>query len=111
MIDFTIEGNEGIRKFMEGSDDYLPVSELLYLHEHPLIKPTFLTQIMEKIATLPDDLPLRFPNSYETFGSRLVEATIKLVEALPELNEDTAKRVLLTLRDINNIVGELGKLL
>ena len=33
--------NELIKNYFEGSDDYVPVTELIYVHEHPLIKGSF----------------------------------------------------------------------
>lgn len=53
MISFLIEDNEKVKNFLEGDDTYIPISEYRYLHERPLIRPNFITQIndlVDKIA-------------------------------------------------------------
>src|SRR4051812_36030376 len=47
--DYTFN-NTLIKAFFEGSNNYAPVGELVYVHTHPLVIPNFMTQLSEMIA-------------------------------------------------------------
>lgn len=49
MISFLIEENQAIAKFLEGDDSYIPISEFTYLHDRPLLRPNFITQIEDLV--------------------------------------------------------------
>lgn len=107
MISFRIQDHEGIRKFLEGDDSYIPVSELQYLHTHPLLRPNFVTEI--------DDLTIEV-------GQKIVEKKItgKPIERLeeiaiaigtrmhrPEISDEDTKQILFSLRDLYKLCSDL----
>lgn len=109
MISFRIQDNEGIRKFLEGDNSYVPISELQYLHTHPLLRPNFITEI--------DDLAIEV-------GHKIVEKKLtgKPIERLEEIAiaigtrmhnplilDDDAKHILFSLRDLYNHCLDLKK--
>ena len=108
-VSFLIEENEGIRKFMEGDDSYVPINEYKYLHDRPLIRPTFLTQI--------DDLVARVANKVEVNRLKsglpienLTKLAITIGQNLDgELTDDKARNILLSLRSMHKICSELDK--
>ena len=66
----------------EGSEG-APVDELLYLHTHPLIKPTFLNQLEEAIA----DLEKRAISGHVPNDAleKLIVHAVEIGKPLPEL--------------------------
>src|ERR1700739_995025 len=44
--------NVNIANYFNGDNSYLPSSELMYIHSHPLIRPNFLTDISTLINTV-----------------------------------------------------------
>jgi hypothetical protein len=76
LTDFTFN-NDRIKAYFNGNDAYVPSSELLYLHSHPLIRPNFLTEIEDTIKQTTDLMvkrkmkgPLvdRFTNLVKEYG-------------------------------------------
>jgi hypothetical protein len=44
--------NVNIANYFNGDNSYIPSSELMYIHSHPLIRPNFLTDISTLINTV-----------------------------------------------------------
>ena len=103
---FRIKDNTIIRDFLLIEGKSPPVSEYLYLHEHPLLRPNFLTEI--------DDL---VKETGELIISRKVSgAPIEKLSALVirigskvdlKMNEDQAKEVLLALKEVYQLCLKL----
>lgn len=105
-LDFSFN-NQLIQAYFNGSDEYVPVRELIYLHEHPLIKGSFLNQI-ERMINETAELMQR-KNMQGTVLEKFVEYTIKLGAELPTVNEQTAPEILQQLRNIYKLCKGLLK--
>jgi hypothetical protein len=90
--------NLQIKRYFEGSNEYVPVSELLYVHSHPLVRPNFLAQIESLINQTAQVMVEK-----KTTGAP-VEKFTKLAQdlgrQLPNLTTKNAPQVLETLRQI-----------
>lgn len=97
LTDFSFT-NTQIKEFFEGSNSYIPVSELLYVHSHPLIKPNFLAEI-ESLINITGEIMVQKKMSGAPV-KKFTSLAQDLGRELPELTEDNAVSVLGTLRDI-----------
>lgn len=104
MIDFTFN-NSLIKAYFEGDDSYIPTSELLYLHEHPLVTDSFLVQLealILKTAVLIEDKKI----SGQVID-RFIAHTKELGEQLPALTAENSPIVLRTLRSVYKLCDGL----
>lgn len=100
MFSFRIQDHEGIRKFLEGDDSYVPISELQYLHTRPLLRPNFVTEI--------DDLAIEVGNKIveKKITGKPIERFEEIAIAIgtrmhnPQISDEDAKHILLSLRDL-----------
>jgi hypothetical protein len=102
--DFTFS-NALIKAYFDGSNEYVPVAELVYLHEHPLIKGSFLVQI-ERMINQAAELMTR-KNMQGVVVERFIDYTMKLGAHLPSVNEQTAPLILEELRKIYQLCKDL----
>lgn len=105
---FLIEENTNISNFLEGDDSHIPVSELLYLHTHPLIRPNFLTQIddlVNKVGTKIIEKNVK--------GKVIMDLSIIAIEIGTKLDniEDNTEELLLTIRKLYQLCINLDKTL
>ena len=100
LVDMSFK-NEMIQGYFNGDNSYVPTSELIYLHEHPLIKTSFLKEIelMINIATQ----TLIEKNIKGVIVQRFVDASIALGAELPTVNQQNAPKILEHLRTIYNL--------
>lgn len=109
MISFLIEENDGIRKFFAGDDSYTPISEYRYLHDRPLIRPSFLTQV-EDIAGLVSRKIVDNNLKSGVPTEKLTKLAIVVGQNLDgPLTDDKIETILKALRDIYNICTDLNK--
>lgn len=108
MISFLIEDNEIIHKFLNGDDSNIPVSEFMYLHTRPLLRPNFLTQIDDLVNKVGRKIV-----AIKLTGKPIDDLTgmaIRLGQAMDgEITEVRAQLILLTLRDIWKLCIDLDK--
>lgn len=97
LSDFSFN-NPLIRQYFDGSDSYLPTGELLYIHQHPLVKPNFLDQLESFINLTAKDMADR--NMKGTIVDKFVEQTTVIGSNLPALTKQNAAMVLAALREI-----------
>ena len=90
--------NSLIREYFEGSDYYVPSSELVYLHEHPLIQNSFLNELERMILETTQILIKR--NLKGGAVDKFLALTIKLGEQLPVLNAENSHIVLSIIRQV-----------
>jgi hypothetical protein len=107
LADFTIKNNEQIRSYFEGSNEYIPSSELVYLHEHPLIQNSFLHELEYLIDKSTECLVTR--NVKGAIVEKFIEATIRFGILLPDVNKDNASDILIELRKIYKLCNGLLK--
>lgn len=106
-LDFSLS-NPLISNYFDGDDSYIPVSELLYLHTHPLVQPNFLSDIEKLINDTA--VYLESKNMRGTVVEQIVTLTIEMSSYLPSLDRENAPKFLETLRRIYSIcVGLIGK--
>jgi len=102
ITDFTLS-NPLIHGYLEGTSDYVPTGELIYVHTH-FIQNNFVSQIEKMVAQA--DLAIQeskdkdLDDGRKVLGKRMIRATNELLELVPNINIDTAPRVLSVLRDV-----------
>ncbi len=108
-IDFTIESNGGIKKFLEGDDTCIPVHELIYLHTRPLIRPNFLTEINDLVENVGKKIISR--NVTGKPVADLISIAINIGKSIetPSLTEPQATTILLELRKLYSLCNHLDK--
>ena len=104
ITDFTFN-NKMIRDYFEGDNSYLPTSELIYLHEHPLIKQSFLIE-MEKLINRTSEFLIK-KNHQGAMVNKFIDLTISLGAELPTINQQNAPNVLEILRKIYVLCNRL----
>lgn len=106
IIDFTFK-NELIKKYFQGDDSYIPVSELIYLHEHPLIKESFLIELEKKINRTAELMAAK--NMQGKIVNKFIESTMNLGALLPKVDQESAPKILEEMRKINSLCDSLLK--
>lgn len=97
--------NELIKKYFEGDDSYIPSSELVYLHTHPLIKGSFLVEI-ERMVNESTEIIIS-KNIQGIIIARFIEATQKFGAELPTISQENAPRILHQLRIVYGLCKKL----
>jgi hypothetical protein len=94
-MDFSFN-NPLIKAYFEGSDDYAPTSELMYIHTHPLVTPNFLAEIEHQVLVtahfmldkgMKGNIQNRFVNLAQRLGTLLPVEESGASEALRVLRE------------------------
>ena len=107
MSSFTIEENEGIRKFLDGNNKYIPTQELIYLHSHPLVRPNFLTQIDDLVRSVGEKIIAKGITGKPI--EDLSSIFIRIGRQLPDITEDNAEEIVMALRDLYTLSIGLDK--
>lgn len=101
--------NVDIANYFNGSDVYLPTSELLYIHSHPLVRPNFLTDISTLINTVSVTMQQKGVTGVPV--DDLAGYAKELATELQSLSNDNAVAVLDVVRNIyvycNNLLKTL----
>ncbi len=97
--------NALIKAYFEGSNDYIPSSELMYVHEHPLVQNSFVTELEGMINRAAEVMVKR--NIKGIVVQRFIDATEKLGAELPGINKENAPTVLEHLRAIYKLCDNL----
>lgn len=103
--DFTIPGNEAIRNFFYGSDHYIPTNEIVYLGEHPLIRPNFMTEIEDLVKQTGDFIVTNGLNGFAL--DELTNYAITLGNLLPDITRENAKETLMALRGVYTLCNDI----
>lgn len=105
-FDFTFK-NELIKKYFEGDDSYVPSSELMYLHIHPLVTPNFLTELEQlnldagKVLVRngsPKHIVIQYENLAIKMGKELKDGNI---------TSESAPKILHTMRELYKLSKDL----
>lgn len=108
MISFLLKEHEGIKKFFEGDDSAIPVSEFMYLHTRPLLRPNFLTEINELVEKVGQKIIAINLNGKPIDDMR--DIAIKLGTQMDgEMDEEKAKAVLFALRQLYKLCKGLDE--
>lgn len=97
LVDMSFK-NEQIKGYFNGSDVYVPSSELIYVHTHPLINPNFLSEIEVLIHEATEKMVAL--NMRGAVVKKFTDLTIKLGRELPDLTDKNAASTLGTLREV-----------
>jgi hypothetical protein len=102
ITDFTLN-NPLIKGYLEGTSEYVPSGELLYVHTH-FISNNFLSGIEKMVAQADLVIQSADKNSGKrTLGKKLIRATNELLVLVPQISPETAPRVLSVLKDVYKI--------
>lgn len=96
-----------IKEYFEGDSKNPPVRELLYAHTHPLIRPTFLSEIESMIGVASEAADRKGISPESKVVSDLILNAQKLGELIPSLDETSAPQCLLILRKIYTTCGKI----
>jgi hypothetical protein len=96
-MDFTLN-NESIKAYFDGNSENAPVSELVYLHLHPLITPNFVTEIETLVNAAEKVIIAKKMTGYPI--ERLINIAIQMGTNLDDVNHETAKPILSSLREL-----------
>jgi hypothetical protein len=109
IIDLSFN-NISIANYFSGDNSYIPVSELLYIHTHPLVRPNFLTDIEMLINQVAVKIAAKPVNGVP--ATDLANYAVSLAVELQNLTETNAPVVLGLLRVIytycNNLLTTIG---
>jgi len=104
-MNFCMSNNEGIRNFFEnGSDEYIPISEIIYIQTHPLIGKTFLTEISTEVTKV-ESIARNIPDAYLF---KLRDIAIIIGKLLPTIDESNAEKILFELRHLYTLAKKLN---
>jgi hypothetical protein len=106
-MNFCMSNNEGIKAyFQDNSNEYIPVSELIYVHTHPLVGKSFLTEIdaeVSKILAIAHNVP----NAYI---AKLQDIVIRIGKALPTVDSSNAEGILRDLRELYMLATRINSM-
>ena len=108
--DFTL-ANPNILAFFEGSDDYIPVGEVIYLHEHPLITPNFVQELDAMLLSVADKLAKISGTEKYTKTLEKIAITLGINLADGVINREQATNILMALREayeLKKLIEKLG---
>ena len=105
ILDMTL-ANPRIAAFFSHATDEPPTAELLYAHTH-MVEDNFLSQI-EVFILLADQALTENPRK-KGVAQRLVDLSEQLAQALGEITEESAVRILFLLRDILDVCMKVVK--
>jgi len=109
--DFSFS-NQTIKAWLDRDSEESPVREFLYLHEHPLIRPNFISEIEVLIHNTGQHMVTKniggapankLVSLAETFSTRLNDF-------VQDRSEDNAESVLESLRDLYRICTRIRSL-
>lgn len=112
MISFLIENNKKIRDFLEGDDSCIPISEYRYLHDRPLVRPSFLTEIDQSVQDAGTKMiSAKFPLAVaKKYADELGKHAITLGKNLEgDMTDEKAKTILLALREVYRLSQKIIK--
>lgn len=104
-MNFSMASNEGIGNFFKGDDSYIPTSELMYIHSHPLVSPNFLVEIELLVKEVADIITSK--NITGSILSQLSDIVISIGSALPTISESNAESILKDLRKLYRLCNEV----
>ena len=90
--------NTLIKAYFEGDNSYIPVMELLHIHEHPLIRDSFLVELERMINETTEILVKK--NMQGQVVQQFTDAAIKIGAELPRLTRENAPNVLAAMRTV-----------
>lgn len=99
--------NELIKAYFLGSNDYIPSSELVYIHQHPLIPNTFLHELEALIHET--NVYLQKKKMHGAVVNTFADLTIKIGALLPVVDEKSAPQLLSLFRDVYKFCNLLLK--
>ena len=101
-MELSLHKNEGIRRFFEGDDSYIPTSEMYYLSTRPLVSNTFLHEIQSLIPGLVSDLKNQSEEVLKQRVGRLESLVIEMDKEITKTwkSPEETKPYLLVLREV-----------
>jgi hypothetical protein len=101
--------NPKVEAYFKGDDTDPPVSELIYIHSHPMLHPTFLDEVDALLVTTAKHILAKNITGYPI--QSLAEIAISIGTKMPTFNEGSAPLILTELRNLyvlcNHIIDTL----
>ena len=107
MISFLIKDNENVSKFLKGDDSYIPVSELQYLHIHPLLRPNFLTEIEDLVREVGEKIIQKRITGKPVEQLEVLAIEIGLKASNPLITNEDGKAMMISLRKLYKLCNSL----
>lgn len=105
-MDFTFT-NQKINAYFLGDDTNPPISELVYLHTHPLVRPNFINEIEDLVLKTGQHIQSKNIKGYPV--ESMAAIAISIGTKMPTFNEESAPLILEELRKLyvicNQIIG------
>lgn len=99
--------NPKIQTYLNGDNSNPPISELIYLHSHPLVRPNFINEIEELVLQAGIHIQNKGIKGYPV--DSLKNIAINIGTKMPTFNEESAPLILEELRKLymvcNQIIG------
>lgn len=107
-MDYTLN-NPKISAYFKGDDTDPPISELIYIHSHPLIHPTFLDEVDALLVETAKHIEAKHVTGYPI--QSLSDIAISIGTKMPTFSEGSAPLILAELRNLyvlcNTIIDTL----
>lgn len=97
--------NTQISDYFLGKGDYTPVSELLYVHTHPLVQPNFVDEL-EGLVLLAGQIIEKKKLRGKPVED-LHKAAIAIGQIMPDLTKENAPKLLTEMRKVYTICSKL----
>ena len=101
--------NQAIKDYFEYNSEVAPVSELLYAHTHPLVRPTFVSEIESLIGLATEQAIKKDLKLNQGPFSKLISIAQKIGELVQHLDESSAPQCLALLRDVYTLCNKILK--
>jgi hemerythrin len=96
LINLTLN-NAQIKAYFNGSNSYIPTIEFMYLHTHPLVRPSFIDEIEAVITQAAAKVKTK--KIVGSIVTRMTEITKDLGVELSSVTEANAPQILNLLRE------------
>ena len=101
-IDFSFN-NPDIRKYFEGDDSCAPTRELIYLHNHPLVRPNFVAEIDQMVIEATTILLAKKVSKESKIVKELESLCIELGKTIPNVQIENPEATLTHLRSLYHL--------
>ncbi len=103
-MDYSLT-NQKVQAYLSGDDSNPPISEFIYLHTHPLIRPNFLNEIEELVIKAGQHIKDKNIKTHHV--NRMVNIAISIGTKMPTFDEESAPLILKEIRDLYNICNQI----
>jgi hypothetical protein len=107
IVDMSFD-NPRIKAYFEGTADYAPVAELMYVHKHHLALPSNFLSQLENLINLTSATLEEQPHK-KGVAIRIEALANRIAPLMNEISEKNAAEMLPLLREVYNLCGRIVK--